>query len=193
MQTYFQNSSWQIFAIIVIIGKFVRIHSSDAFTASIVSTDPFQTSKGRSRQVSSILAIGQHEDNENSTFKHLSRPNLTRGSYYGENNNSTIPHPTEVAAKLGVKPTKEASAKEWQNAWKVLKILLPVLHLFDRCKPVDSSLNLACIWWKALSGNDQSSPVYDDGLSYDILPSCSRLLVSKRLCKCVFLNSHEWS
>jgi hypothetical protein len=125
----------------------------------------------------------QRNRSEEASFKSLKQPTLQRGSNYGEQNNSTIPQPSEVAKKLGVKPTKEASAKEWQNAWKFLKRLLPILHRFDSCKPPDSSLNLACMWWKALSGNDESSPVYDNGLSYDILPSGFRLLVQKRLCR----------
>ena len=125
----------------------------------------------------------EEEGNKTKSFKVLKQPNLQRGSNYGENNNSTIPDPKQVAMKLNIKPTKEASTKEWQNAWKLLKRILPILHLFDRCKPPDSSLNLACMWWKALAGNDVSSPVYDNGLSYDILPSGFRILVHKRLCR----------
>lgn len=121
-------------------------------------------------------------DNTDLPFRSLKKPELQRGSKYGHKNNSTIPQPFEIAAELGVKPTKDASAKEWQTAWKLLKRMLPLLHIFDRCKPPDSSLNLACMWWKALTGNDKTSPVYDNGLSYDILPSGFRLLVSEKLC-----------
>lgn len=113
----------------------------------------------------------------------LSNPNFQRGSNYGETNNSTIPKPTEVAAQLGVKPTKDASAKEWKRAWVFFKRIIPILHVFDRCKPADSSLNIACMWWKALASNDKSSPVYDNGLSYDILPKGFRLFVSSKLCR----------
>ncbi len=121
-----------------------------------------------------------------SNFKEESKksnPNFQRGSNYGQSNNSTIPQPAEVAKQLGVKPTKEASAKEWKNAWKRFKRMIPILHMFDRCKPADSSLNIACMWWKAISGNDRSSPVYDNGLAYDILPRGFRRFVSKRLCR----------
>ena len=104
----------------------------------------------------------------------------TRGNRYGKENNSTIPTPEEVAEILGVKPTKEASAKTWQRAWRLHKKLLPLLHCMDSCRPPDSSLNLACLWWKALAGNDASSPVFDDGLSYDLLPSGFRFLVRRR-------------
>jgi len=41
----------------------------------------------------------------------------------------------------------------------------------------------ACLWWKAIAGNDKSSPVYDYSLSYDLLPPVTRWLVSKRLCR----------
>mmetsp|Transcript_47 Transcript_47/g.89 ORF Transcript_47/g.89 Transcript_47/m.89 type:complete len:394 (+) Transcript_47:1662-2843(+) len=102
--------------------------------------------------------------------------NNFRGERYN-NGNSTLPSPKEVAQRLGVKPTSEVPAKTWQRAWKVHKRLIPLLHCTDSCKPPDSSLNIACMWWKALSGNDQSSPVYDDGLAYDLLPSGWRKLV----------------
>lgn len=105
---------------------------------------------------------------------------LIRGERY-HSSNSTIPHPSIIAAKLNVKPTKEtATAKQWQRAWKIHKAVLPILHSTDSCKPADSSLNLACMWWKALSGNDQTSPVYDEGLAYDLLPSGWRRILRFR-------------
>ena len=67
-----------------------------------------------------------------------------------------------------------------QRAWKLHKRLLPVLHSTDRCRPPDSSLNIACMWWKALAGNDKSSPAYDRGLAYDLLPSGWRNVVRPR-------------
>jgi len=100
----------------------------------------------------------------------LSQPNVIRGDKYNKDN-STLPSPKAIAKRLGVIPTKEASAKTWQRAWKLHKRLIPLLHSTDSCKPPDSSLNIACMWWKSLSGNDKSSPVYDNGLSYDLLPS----------------------
>ncbi len=100
----------------------------------------------------------------------LSQPNLVRGENY-KSETSTLPPPEVIAAKLGVKPTKEASNKTWKRAWTIHKKLIPLLHSTDGCKPPDSSLNLACMWWKALAGNDRSSPVCDDRLAYDLLPS----------------------
>ena len=115
--------------------------------------------------------------------RQLKRPNEIRGSNrYGSANNSTILSPEEAAAAVGVKPANpRATKKTWQRAWRLHKRMLPILHAFDRNKPPDSSLSLAVLWWKALSGNDKSSPAYDDGLSYDLLPRGSRAVVSKRL------------
>lgn len=97
--------------------------------------------------------------------------------YYATN--STIPHASVVSAELGVKPPLEASKRAWKRAWKIHKRALPILHVLDRCKPSNSKLNLACIWWKALSGNDPSSPVFDNGLSHDFLPAKSRFVVNR--------------
>jgi hypothetical protein len=105
--------------------------------------------------------------------------NLVRGERY-KNETSTLPSPELIASKLGVKPTKEASAKTWKRAWTLHKRLIPLLHSTDGCKPPDSSLNLACMWWKGLSGNDKSSPVYDHGLAYDLLPSGWRRIIKPR-------------
>lgn len=58
--------------------------------------------------------------------------------------------------------------------------MIPILHSTDRCKPPDSSLNIACMWWKSLSGSDKNSPVYDNGLAYDLLPSGWRNIVRPR-------------
>jgi len=114
--------------------------------------------------------------------KSLSQPNLIRGEKYNSNN-STLPSPAKVAERLNVQPTKEASAKTWKRAWKTHKRMIPLLHAMDSCKPTDSSLNIACMWWKALSGNDENSPVYDNGLAYDLLPSGWRKIASRRLTK----------
>lgn len=112
-------------------------------------------------------------------IKATKTPELVRGERYN-NDQSSIPHPSTIASRLKVKPTKEASPQTWKRAWKIHKRLLPLLHSTDTCKPPDSSLNLACMWWKALSGLDKSSPVYDKGLSYDLLPSGWRRIIRLR-------------
>jgi len=57
------------------------------------------------------------------------------------------------------------------------------LHLGDGCRPKDSKLALACLWWKAIAGNEKSSPVHDYSLSYDLLPPVTRWIVSRRVCR----------
>jgi O-methyltransferase involved in polyketide biosynthesis len=38
-----------------------------------------------------------------------------------------------------------------------------------------------CLWWKALSANDEQSPAFDNSLVYDLLPRGTRVLVGKKL------------
>ena len=122
-----------------------------------------------------------------------------RGGSYGAGNNSTILSPQEVANIIGVKPSIEASKKTWKRAWMLHKHALPYLHMPERIKfnvripfrrsnvkqdnrnnnlqTFDSSLNLACLWWKAIAGNDSKSLAYDDKLSFDLLPKGTRYIV----------------
>jgi Leucine carboxyl methyltransferase len=101
-----------------------------------------------------------------------------RGQNYGQFN-STILAARDVAAVLGVEPPDDVSAAAWKRAYTIQKYATPVLHLFDRQKPPNSSLNLYCIWWKAISGNDVNSPVYDQRLSFDLLPRGTRWILQR--------------
>lgn len=105
-----------------------------------------------------------------------------RGDRYGTANNSTILAPSDAAIKVGVEPTMEASKEVWQRAWRIHRFMLPILYRFDRVQSEDVNHNLACLWWKAIAGNDLSSPVYDYQLSYDLLPPISRGVVHRSLC-----------
>ena len=107
--------------------------------------------------------------------------NLHRGNYsYGVgNSNSTLPAAAAAAAAVGVKPPADASPKKWKRAWLVQKYATPLLHLWDPVRPPNSSLNLYCLWWKALAGNDRESPAFDDALSFDILPRGTRWMVAQ--------------
>jgi Leucine carboxyl methyltransferase len=101
-----------------------------------------------------------------------------RGDSYGMQRNSTIPTAQDAAVAVGVKPPdSRASVRKWKWAYVLQKYATPILHLFDRQKPPNSSLNVYCLWWKALSGNDKLSPVFDQGLSYDLLPRGTRCVV----------------
>ena len=132
---------------------------------------------------SASSSTGSDPTRPGQVVRQLKRPDEIRGSSrYGSENNSTILSPEEAAAAVGVRPANpKATSKTWQRAWRFHKRMLPLLHAFDRNKPPDSSLSLAVLWWKALSGNDRSSPAFDDGLSYDLLPRGTRAVVSKRL------------
>lgn len=128
-----------------------------------------------------------------STFRHKTQTTLRfastnknteteiRGERYGANNNSTIPTAQECAAAVGVRAPLEASSKTWKRAWNIQQRALPILHSFDKYQPPDSKLSLSCLWWKALSANDITSPVYDDSLAFDLLPRGFRFLVGKKL------------
>ena len=163
--------------------------SANAFVAggTAIPTHPLpiQPSSPPSGVLQSTTAStrGSEPSQPGQVVRQLKRPNEIRGSNrYGSENNSTILSPEEAAAAVGVKPANpKATKKTWQRAWRLHKRMLPILHAFDRNKPPDSSLSLAVLWWKALSGNDESSPAYDDGLSYDLLPRGTRAIVSKRL------------
>ena len=157
-----------------------NVHEHRIFSLKDVSALKHQSDTMVIHASSSRLCLfgsmgGNSVDNKRGT------PGGIRGNAYGEGNNSTIPTPLEAARAVGVVPTMEASQKTWQRAWRLHKALLPLLHKFDSCCPPNSSLNLACLWWKAIAGNDPKSPAYDNGLSHDLLPRGTRFIVSKRL------------
>lgn len=159
-----------LFAIVVASGAFLRFSpDSAAFSTghqlSLLHRQP-RVITGKS------FTIQKHS----ATFHKIDDGTIIRGDRYLAEN-STILHASEAARRVGVKPPLEANKKVWSRAWNLHKRVLPLLHAFDRCKPSNSALNLACLWWKALSGNDKTSPVYDHGLSYDFLPGKTRLLV----------------
>jgi hypothetical protein len=109
---------------------------------------------------------------------------LIRGNAYGTIHNSTVPTAAEVAATLGIRPPAEVPPRVWKRAYDTLRYAAPFLHAFDPLSPPNSSLNLYCLWWKALSGNDVSSPIlYDGGLAASLLPVTSRWLVKDPLCR----------
>eukprot|EP00804_Cyclotella_cryptica_P014996 CCRYP_000607-RB/>CCRYP_000607-RB protein AED:0.05 eAED:0.05 QI:84/1/1/1/1/1/4/494/482 len=110
-----------------------------------------------------------------------SASDAVRGSRY-QLADSTILTPCRAASAVGVRPTLEASKQTWQRAWRLHRALLPLLHCWDACRMKDSKLALACLWWKAISGNDASSPVYDHRLAYDLLPPVTRWIVHPTLC-----------
>ena len=164
--------------------------SSICTTRAFIHSSTWNSGKTQ-RQRTTRHAVSTKEGSSAATtqFKSLSQPTLIRGEKYNDAN-STLPSPQTVAKRLHVKPTKDATSKTWKRAWKTHKRLIPILHSTDSCKPPDSSLNIACMWWKALSGNDKNSPVYDEGLAYDLLPSGWRKIASRRAIK-IFPRLHH--
>lgn len=69
----------------------------------------------------------------------------------------------------------------WSFAWKLHSFMLPILHCFDTCKSSDSCLNLAVLWWKAISGNRKGC-TFDNHVAFDLLPSITRRVVMSPLC-----------
>ena len=87
---------------------------------------------------------------------------------------TSIPTSDEVAKALNVRPGSHAPRIMWRYSWKIHGWSLPLLHCFDKAAARDFDYSLKCLWCKALAGRDTKSPVYDDGIAYDMLPSGSR-------------------
>lgn len=85
-----------------------------------------------------------------------------------------IPSSDSVADSLGVARGSHAPRWVWRYSWRIHGYCLPMLHAFDRARSKDLDYSLKCLWCKALSGRDKSSPTFDGGLAYDMLPSGTR-------------------
>lgn len=77
-----------------------------------------------------------------------------------------------AARQLSVPAPLNAPRIVWTLAWRLQSFMLPILHFFDRSTTVDTCLNLAVLWWKAIAG---------DGVCYDLLPSITRWIVASPL------------
>lgn len=83
---------------------------------------------------------------------------------------------TDTSRKLDILPPWNAPSFIWKFAWNIHKFMMPYLHYFDTSKAKDSYVNLAVLWWKAISGNCYGSKLFDNGVAFDLLPSFTRLL-----------------
>lgn len=99
-----------------------------------------------------------------------------------ENRLGDVNQLTKVSTQLNVQPPWNAPKWVWALAWRIHKFILPVLHAFDECRPSDTFVNLAVLWWKSISGNKWGSRTYDGGVAYDLLPSITRWMVTFPLC-----------
>ena len=96
---------------------------------------------------------------------------------------TTLPVPVvirqPIEERLRVAPShKSASfasrkrASFWFQQWLALSQFLDPLRI------PNSHVNYQCVWWKAMAANDRRSPVFDEGLAYDLLPSATRWAVA---------------
>lgn len=84
-----------------------------------------------------------------------------------------------VAAPLNLQSNITKQLARW--TWKTRRAVLTVLHLLDPLKqPPDNCINLECLWWKALFTTNPQSPAFDNGWTYDMLPSFSRRITKFR-------------
>lgn len=89
-----------------------------------------------------------------------------------------LPSADVIADDLGVQRGSNFPRIFYRCSWKLHGYLLPILHLFDTAQSKDLDYSLKCLWCKALSGRDQRSPAFDDGMAYDMLPSGTRRLLT---------------
>ena len=89
---------------------------------------------------------------------------------------------TNLSKKLNMSGPWNAPRFVWSFAWKLQTFILPLLHYFDKCASTDSFVNLPVLWWKAIASNNIFSRLYDQKVTYDLLPSITRLIVSFPFC-----------
>lgn len=88
----------------------------------------------------------------------------------------------EVANRLGVAATNtKATPRQRKRAFWWFRQLLTISQLLDPIQTPNSFVNYQCVWWKAISGNDATSPLRDGGFAYDLLPPFTRWAVAPPL------------
>lgn len=97
---------------------------------------------------------------------------------------------TQCSSALRIRQPWNAPRWIWSFAWAIQRKAIPALHYFDQCAPKDSNLNLAVLWWKAISGNRLGSPTFDGFIAYDLLPPITRMIVGFPFCW-LFPNLHH--
>jgi O-methyltransferase involved in polyketide biosynthesis len=113
------------------------------------------------------------------TKKALSRRRSSNDSNEAPNGTKilSVPSSDVIAAAFNVRPGSHAPRIIWKYSWRIHGRILPLLHAFDRARSKDMDYSLKCLWCKAITGQDRTSPVFDGGLAYDMLPSGSRWIV----------------
>jgi hypothetical protein len=113
-------------------------------------------------------------------------------SRYGAANNSTIPDPDEVAARLNVQPYTRSPRWVWKYAWRGHGKLLKILHWKDPAAAKDVDQSLKVVWLKALAAFNPKSPVYDpERWTYSTLPKISAWLIFRLIPARFFPRLHH--
>jgi O-methyltransferase involved in polyketide biosynthesis len=111
---------------------------------------------------------------------------------YGAANNSTIPNPDEVAARLNVQPFTRAPKWVWKYAWRGHGRLLKILHWKDPAAAKDVDQSLKVVWLKALAAFNPKSPVYDaERWTFNMLPQVSAWLIFRLIPSRLFPRLHH--
>ena len=82
------------------------------------------------------------------------------------------------AVALGVAPGAPPNRRQRQRASFWFHRFLALSQWLDPLRLPNSFVNYQCVWWKALSGNDKASPLFDRGWAYDMLPPVTRWAVA---------------
>jgi hypothetical protein len=111
---------------------------------------------------------------------------------YGAANNSTIPDPDEVAARLNVQPYTRAPRLVWKYAWRGHGKLLKILHWKDPAAAKDVDQSLKVVWLKALAAFNPKSPTHDpERWTYNTLPKISAWLIFRLIPARFFPRLHH--
>jgi O-methyltransferase involved in polyketide biosynthesis len=144
------------------------------------------SSSSSSHHSSSILQAGSSPlDNENETKNNVNdiHDETTATNSAGTAIVPMLPKIIDnVPDHCGVRPSRNnyrtvpviKDLARW--TWRRRQFVLTLLHWNDPLKPVDSCINLECLWWKALSTTNRQSPCYDD-YTYDLLPRPGRTIL----------------
>jgi Leucine carboxyl methyltransferase len=96
----------------------------------------------------------------------------------------------QCSSALNIAQPWNAPRSIWSLAWSLQRAVIPILHYFDKCAAKDTNLNLAVLWWKAISGNRFGSSTFDGFFAYDLLPHLTRLIVGFPFCW-IYPNLHH--
>ena len=148
-----------------------------------------------SKSFCDVRSIDDNEQKRSTTIQFMSTQSSSSSPPPLSTQSAQLPPPPQQPAssdhrdksmiasqRLGVRPSRiNFPPWFWKLSWKVHSMALPILHRWDEAPTPDLANCLKCLWCKALSANDISSPVYEgrQGWTYDMLPSVTRWFIVK--------------